>query len=430
VILSRRKFLLTASGALAVSQTNASHLLLNYSREANPASIKLVGNAPRPSIIDRKALVDRHSPAFHILDQSSPLSIGNGEFAFTADVTGLQTFPREYESSMPLCTMSNWGWHTTPLPGGLDPKQFRLTSYDTHGRTVGYATSSEGQRELYDWLRENPHRLHLGQIGLRMLRSDGREAQAADVNGINQKLDLWTGLLTSHFQFQGQPVLVQTSVHPQIDLLAVRIYSPLIGEARLSVHLAFPYGSREMNAADWSKPERHRSTIIAQSRNSAQLSRKFETDEYYAFISWNDKASLKSDKNHEFLLTPDSSQQHLEFVIAFAPENKISTSANLPNVAATFAASAKHWAGFWNEGGAVELSDSRDQRAPELERRIVLSQYLTAIQCSGSMPPQETGLTCNSWYGKFHLEMNWWHASHFALWHQLPLLEKSLAWYT
>jgi len=64
-----------------------------------------------------------------------------------------------------------------------------------------------------------------------------------------------------------------------------------------------------------------------------------------------------------------------------------------------------------------------------LERRIVLSQYLTAIQCAGSIPPQETGLVCNSWYGKFHLEMHWWHAVHFALWNRLELLERSLPWY-
>jgi hypothetical protein len=45
------------------------------------------------------------------------------------------------------------------------------------------------------------------------------------------------------------------------------------------------------------------------------------------------------------------------------------------------------------------------------------------------LPPQETGLTVNSWYGKFHLEMHWWHAAHFALWNRLPLLEKSLGYY-
>jgi len=87
--------------------------------------------------IDRKALVTRHNPILRKLDPLSPLSIGNGEFAFTADVTGLQTFPWDYDKTMPLCTMSQWGWHTTPLPAGLDPKALRLTQYDTHGRQVG-----------------------------------------------------------------------------------------------------------------------------------------------------------------------------------------------------------------------------------------------------------------------------------------------------
>ena len=45
------------------------------------------------------------------------------------------------------------------------------------------------------------------------------------------------------------------------------------------------------------------------------------------------------------------------------------------------------------------------------------------------MPPQETGLTCNSWYGKFHLEMHYWHAAHFATWGRPALLERSLGWY-
>jgi len=133
--VSRRDFLTTAIGAVGAAGISTRHAS-GFSAET----------------INRKALVDRHSPTIRKLDPFSPLSLGNGEFAFTADITGLQTFPREYEQSMPLCTMSQWGWHTKPLAAGLDPKQFRLTEYDTHGRQVGYATASEGQRELYDWL--------------------------------------------------------------------------------------------------------------------------------------------------------------------------------------------------------------------------------------------------------------------------------------
>ena len=77
----------------------------------------------------------------------------------------------------------------------------------------------------------------------------------------------------------------------------------------------------------------------------------------------------------------------------------------------------------------VDFSGSLDPRANELERRIVLSQYLTRAQCAGAQPPQETGLTYNSWYGKFHLEMAWWHMVHFFLWNRPGLMEENLSWY-
>jgi protein-glucosylgalactosylhydroxylysine glucosidase len=50
------------------------------------------------------------------LDPLSPLSVGNGEFAFTADVTGLQTLVSEHENAMPLCTMSQWGGTRVRVP--------------------------------------------------------------------------------------------------------------------------------------------------------------------------------------------------------------------------------------------------------------------------------------------------------------------------
>ncbi len=83
----------------------------------------------------------------------------------------------------------------------------------------------------------------------------------------------------------------------------------------------------------------------------------------------------------------------------------------------------------WRSGCAVELSASKDPRWMELERRIILSQYATAIQCSGQSPPQETGLFINlQWYGKFHLEMIAWHGVHFALWGREHLLERWMEW--
>jgi hypothetical protein len=77
----------------------------------------------------------------------------------------------------------------------------------------------------------------------------------------------------------------------------------------------------------------------------------------------------------------------------------------------------------------LDFSDCTDPGAMELERRVILSQYLTRIQCSGSFPPAETGLTYNSWFGKFHLEMHWWHGVHFALWQRQEVLEKQMDYY-
>ena len=413
--LSRRRFLELGLGA-AVATSGArvpGNPARSYKRSA--------------SALDRKTLVRRHNPLLLKLDPLSPLSIGNGELAFTADITGLQTFSNEYEKSMPLCTMSQWGWHTRPLPDGLDPKALRLTRYDTHGRSVGYHTSSEGQMELFDWLRQNPHRLNLARIGLWMHRSDV-QAFPADISAVDQELDLWSGILQSGFTLDGDPISVRTAVHPNHDLVAVEITSPLVRTGRpgrLGVRFGFPYGSPEMNASEWSSYNKHKSTFSRQ-RNSVRIHRQLDGDEYYVEIEWEDEASFDESDHHQFILYPAGTRERLAFVASFSrkPINRA-----LPSASSTFAASSDHWHRFWNHGGAVDLSGSSDPRAPELERRIVLSQYLTAIQCAGSMPPQETGLTCNSWYGKFHLEMHWWHAAHFALWDRLPLLEKSLSWY-
>jgi hypothetical protein len=47
---------------------------------------------PRAAI-DRRALARRHNPVLTGPDPASPCQIGNGEFAITVDITGLQTFP-------------------------------------------------------------------------------------------------------------------------------------------------------------------------------------------------------------------------------------------------------------------------------------------------------------------------------------------------
>jgi hypothetical protein len=313
---------------------------------------------------------------------------------------------------MPLCTQSQWGWHTAPEPQGRGPADLRLTPYETYGRKVGYPTRSDGQRELFDWLRENPHRLHLGRIGFNI---GGPEV----ISAIEQTLDLWSGTLRSRFRYGGREVMVETCCHPSLDLVAVS------ATASPAVVFEFPYGSPAMHAADWNQPRKHTTRESAAGANRLDLARELDRDTYRVSLAWQTPAAVKRAGPHRWELAPEGPK--LAFVCWFGRANDMR--AALPSAAETFRAAREHWQRFWSTGNALDLSDAKDPRARELERRVVLSQYLAAIQCAGSLPPQETGLTCNSWYGKYHLEMHFWHAAHFPLWGRAPLLERSLGWY-
>jgi hypothetical protein len=376
--------------------------------------------------IDRRALVSRHNPLLRDFDIESPLSVGNGQFTFTADVTGLQTFSKAFERTIPLGTLSHWGWHTAPNPNGWSIDKFEYTEFETFGRRVGYADIRRDRQEESEWLRSNPHRLHLGRIGFRLTKRDGTRAVAEDLTHIEQTLDLWNGVLKSRFHLEGQPVDVETVCHPTLDLLAVRAASPLVAQKQLAIELQFPYGTGDIVTANWNKPDSHQTVVTNRSSITAQFARRLDNDAYHLAVRWSPRSSLAELGKHYYEISPPDDSQTLECVWLFTPQKQHD---DLPDFATTRAAAVAQWNHFWKSGGAIDLSQSRDARWRELERRIVLAQYLTAIQCAGRYPPAETGLTYNSWYGKFHLEMHWWHAVHFALWDRTELLERSLAFY-
>lgn len=376
-------------------------------------------------MINREQLVKRHHPHNREIDPLSPLTVGNGSFAFTADITGLQSLPQAYEKGIPLCTQAQWGWHSFPLPSALKGQSFQYKTHRVGGREHGYMTSSEGQEALYQYLRENPHRLHLGQIGLVLKNGKDLAAIAPEaLSQAHQELSLWEGLLTSRFTCMGQPAQVTTCCHPEKDILAVRIVSPLLASGELGVSLVFPYGSGAMSAADWTQPEKHFSHILKNNNQSYTIERTLDNDRYFCRLRFVQNVMQREPEPHRFVFT--AAENELSFSVCFSPVPPTEENFSFPQTAERCRA---YWQSFWIEGGAVELAGSTDPRAPELERRIVLSQYLLAVQCAGELPPQETGLTCNSWYGKFHLEMHWWHAAQFAVWGRISLLKKSLGWY-
>jgi hypothetical protein len=414
------------------------------SQPASPAA-----SAPAPSSanppIDRFALVSRHNPVLHSLDVTSPLSVGNGEFCFTVDATGLQTFPDAYNATVPLCTMADWGWHSFPNPNGWTIENYTFKNYDAHGRPVPYAdvagrtrgNSTIDQRSAgantgnaqSNYLRDNPHKFNLGQIGFLLTKSDGSPAQPSDLSDLTQTLDLWNGTIISHFAFDGSPVDVRTVCGSFDDRVAVLVDSPLLAQGRLAIQFHFPYASPSKNGSDWKNPGRHTTIVSQPDPNSATFARTLDGFIYGVTAKWSDGGTLRQIADHQFVLQPPRNVSSFDFSFGFNPGLNVSPNDLMGSFAFMQQVSQKLWNQFWSTGGAIDLSLSKDPRWFELERRIVLSEYLTAIQSAGKYPPAETGLTINSWNGKFHMEMYWWHDAHFALWSREHLLENSLGYY-
>ncbi len=382
------------------------------------------------SPIDRKALVTRHNITLNKVDTLGSLSVGNGEFAFTVDASGLQTFYKEYDNGISLGTQSQWGWHSIPANQNytIDDVARLYESYDSTKAPYAVQQSEGKAGEATKVLRANPHRLHLGLIGLVLLKENGEEVKLTDLTNINQQLDLWTGRIESKYEIEGIPVRVIVYGHQQKDKIAVRIESSLIEKERLKIKMNFPYGKdcHVCPGYDFESPEKHQSTLVSSNDHSALIKRELDSTTYFVHVDWNNKAEIDEDQKHQFELMPDARERSLAFSVEFSRDD---TFANT-DFSSTERNSIGHWEKFWTSGGAVDFSECTDPRAKELERRVILSQYLTKIQCAGSLPPQETGLTMNSWFGKFHLEMHWWHAAQFALWGRADLLEKSMQWYS
>lgn len=393
--------------------------------------------AEKQTPIDRHAIVTRHNvtlTSFSVdvpRNKQSALQVGNGHFAFGMDVTGLQTFM--LHGSFSHATLSDWCWHTAANPEGYRPEDTWIAVASGGDRTVPYASNSkhlwskltpeQAKRAegAWNYFRQNPGRWPLGQLRFQLFKADGHLIDAADLRNIHQTLDLWTGTVHSAYEIEGVPVAVTTCCHPRQDLVAVRAQSKLIDAGRLKVLIELP-GVPTHWETHWETHAEPRGT------NRVEIAQILDEDRYCVSAAWGSGQWKASDWKpgwpRRYVLTPASDGDEFSFVCRFSPQ----PSESLPSFAETASASAKHWPEFWQSGGAIDLSASKDPRWRELERRIVLAQYLTAVNSTGSSPPQESGLFSNSWHGKFHLEMTAWHGSHFVLWDRPQLVDGWMQW--
>ncbi|MBM6992902.1 MAG: glycoside hydrolase N-terminal domain-containing protein [Prevotella sp.] len=369
--------------------------------------------------INRKVVVTRHNPHVTAIDSLSSLTVGNGSFAFTVDATGLQTFPRQYSKGVCLGTFGDGFWHHFPNENQYQQSETWVSKDFGRGHKELYAAQFKQpgrQRDASNYLRENPHRMHLGNIGLDL-------SDPAKVKDVDETLDLWTGKVTSSFTYEGQKYKVETVCSPDKNVVATHVQSD--GKFAITFRFAYPTGGHSDDACDWTKDKQHE-TQLSYSGGRYIIKRKVDVERYTLRLMWKGKGRLiRIGRNALKLVCPKGDiQLQCEF-----GNNQYDGDMVFQPFADWYMASAGQWADYWSKGGFIDFGHVKDPRAQELERRVILSQYLMRAQECGDFPPQETGLTYNSWFGKFHLEMTWWHLAHYALWGHPDLLDRPLSWY-
>ncbi|CAI4212547.1 unnamed protein product [Parascedosporium putredinis] len=313
--------------------------------------------ASASAAIDRLAVVRAFNPERTASSDETPLQVGNGNFAFGADITGLQTFK-------PFASMSTWAWHSFALPKAenqTSPEDFRGVEWDTHGRPVAYNQPNEEQPELSNWLRENPHRLNLDHC-----RSQLRHHRR----------------------------------HHRLDLLA---------SGDLFLFLDFPYPTKDKFNAPfvgvYNQTDLHSTDLVESSDSAAEVRHTLDEAEYSVFLRWEGNATVSApeDGSHRYFLRTEGggSGSVLKLTVTFAERDVFAES--VPPSVINIAEEAEIWWGnFWQGGAFVDLTATDAEDAWELQKRVVLSQYLIAVNSASDLPPQESGLVNNGWFGKFH----------------------------
>ena len=377
--------------------------------------------------IDREALVTRNNPHVTELNPLHSLTLGNGEFAFTADATGLQTFPEFYKDGLSLGTYSEWAWHTSENPMGyshnetLEDHELPGHPHGIYSVQVGHNQSQRSQ-DASNWVRGNPQRLHLGNMGFAGMKPE-------EITDVDQTLDMWNGVLTSNFNWNGSPVTVETVSSGDMDMIAARVKA----EKPVPVKFRFPYptGEHTDDASNWDADDKHSTEVVGKTKGYALVKRTVDDALYYVNICWKGNAELEQTGPNELTLTPSGTSWSFseQFCRSLEEVGEMSPAIAAKSFSQAAASGKKMWNEYWKTSGVVDFSHCTNEAAPMLEKRVVLSQYLIRVQEAQNFPPAETGLTYNSWYGKYHMEMVMWHSFHYATWNKPELLEKQLKWY-
>jgi hypothetical protein len=361
----------------------------------------VVGAAARISPSQRRNVVRSFNPHRNVSSSTTPLQVGNGNFAFGADITGLQTFS-------PFAIESSWAWHNFSFPTtsnqtspsgrytfverrhgtnklcGLD---FTGLNWWTHDRLVNYDMPNPAEEDISNWLIQNPQRLSIANIGVYF---PGQNITEEDLLYKSQDLDIWEGTIQSSFRHNGSKVSVQVWCHPADPIVGIQIKSDLLVSGGLGVFFDFP--SSDTNKFDapfvgvWN--DNTNSTVHMKSTpDMASFEHVLDNNINRLGVKWNAEGSVSGPLSgtNRFILTPSGSNT-LQLVADF--QSASNTRYDLPSFESIAAASKEWWEDYWTSGAFIDLSATDNVNATELQRRIILSQYLVAVNEASNNPPQ------------------------------------------
>lgn len=360
--------------------------------------------APCNALIPRKALVSRFNPTRNASSTVTPMQVGNGNFAFGADVTGLQTF-------QPFGILSFWGWKNDSFPPGVnqtDIDNYKGVSWLNHGRPVQY--DFDNGDPIEQWLISNPNRVNLGRVGLLFLDEEGNVQSVVEEGQLNEKmqeLDLWTGIISSTFLYAGQKVTVRTACAQDSDIVSVELDSPLVSGGRLAIFLDFPWndGSAKFSApfvGNWSAPDLHTTSLTIESAKytdprqvQAEITHVLDGTLFYTSLAGDEiTVERQSHVLHRYNVRP-TNKHSSTFSLSVAFANTSAMNHFISSPVDTFQSSTGNWEDYWSKSGFVDvLTGSTDTRAEELQRRVILSRYLMRVNEAGDTPPQEVSIAC------------------------------------
>ncbi|MDE6407114.1 MAG: hypothetical protein K2K48_05615 [Anaeroplasmataceae bacterium] len=326
----------------------------------------------------KKEFISKYDIIHHNFDIENPLTIGNGNFAFTCDITGLQTFYQSY-TKIPLCTMSNLFWGKQKGTGDL-PYQVYIKKSDAS--EVKYMTDTTA--EAYENYRDDVFKFDMFKL---VFLVQGKPMKKEKIKVIYQKLILYEGKIETEFQYEKETVYVEAKIPQKHNHLQIKIKTEL---KQLQIKILFLVPASTLHGSSLEELQTYKVKDSLICIQNSYL-------DYTIFYKTNMKR-----ENAIFKVEKDS-------FLSISLDND-----------------------FNNDCGMEEyfsLAKSLNTKDEELNRRMVLSLYLLKVNTLGIYPPAETGLTCNSWYGKFHLEMHLWHHLGLIRFGLYSYVLPSLKWY-